>query len=97
MKSINYGITKNTLCIFSSYKYAKVIMVAVLQEIRCENRDSLVWKRTMKSLYDEWCVHNACYKLHILRSHTAYMELNYPNRFEWAYRLAAPVARLLIR
>ena len=92
-----YEINKNNLKIIRSFEYKKSLMIPSMEEIRSKNKESLIWKRSMKSLYDEWCVHNALYKLGILRSHTADDDLNYPNNFEWAYRIFAPLARLIIR
>ena len=74
-------ITPN-LHIINSYDYRQDEMSDALFRICCRHADSKVWKRTLASLKDEWCVHNALYRLHILRSRTADVDLNYPCRAE---------------
>ena len=92
-----YSITTNNLHIINSYDYRKDEMSDALFRIYCRHSDSKVWKRLFVSLEDEWCVHNALYRLHILRSRTADVDLNYPCRAEWLYNLLAPLARLIIK
>lgn len=92
-----YSISKNNLHIINSYDYRKEEMLDVLLKTFCRHVDSKVWTRTLSSLKDEWCVHNALYRLHILRSRTADVDLNYPCRAEWLYNLLAPIARLIIK
>lgn len=92
-----YSITPNNLHIFNSYDYRKNEMNSVLHSIWSRHSDSKVWMRTFDSLEDEWCVHNALYRLHILRSRTADVDLNYPCRAEWLYTLLAPLARIIIK
>ena len=96
MSMASYTITKNNLRIHRSYRYHKSSMRRILDEIRDENPSSQVWFRHLHSMCEEWCVHNALYRLHIMRSHTCDVDLNYPNRFTWAYALLAPLARLII-
>lgn len=92
-----YSITSNNLHIINSYDYRKDEMLSSLFKIYCRHTDSQVWQRSMTSLENEWCVHNALYRLHLLRSHTADVDLNYPCRIEWLYDLLAPLARLIIK
>lgn len=92
-----YSITPNNLHIINSYDYRQDEMLAVLFKICYLHADSKVWTRTFASLENEWCVHNALYRLHLLRSHTADVDLNYPCRAEWLYNLLAPLARLIIK
>lgn len=92
-----YSITPNNLHIINSYDYRKDEMLGVLFKICCRHADSKVWIRSFCSLKNEWCVHNALYRLHLLRSHTADVDLNYPCRAEWLYNLLAPIARLIIK
>ena len=92
-----YSISKNNLHIINSYDYRKDEMSDELFRIYFRHADSKVWKRLFVSLEDEWCVHNALYRLHILRSRTADVDLNYPCRAEWIYNLLAPLARLIIK
>ena len=92
-----YSITPNNLHIINSYDYRKDEMLYVFFKIYCRHLDSKVWTRSFDSLENEWCVHNALYRLHILRSRTADVDLNYPCRAEWLYTLLAPLARLIIK
>ena len=93
---MTYIISDNCLQISDSYRYSKHDMIPSLNLIKSRYPHSDIWQRSMRSLRAEWIVHNACYRLHILRSHTADVDLNYPNRFTWAYALIAPLARLII-
>lgn len=92
-----YSITSNNLHIINSYDYRKGEMLCVLFKICGRHADSKVWMRSFCSLKNEWCVHNALYRLHLLRSRTADVDLNYPCRAEWLYNLLAPIARLIIK
>ncbi len=92
-----YSISENNLHIINSFDYRKKEMQKVLSDLRNLHPRSMVWWRDMQSLIDEWCVHNALYRLHIMRSHTADVDLNNPCRAEWLYILFAPFARLIIK
>ena len=94
---MTYIISDNSLQISDSYLYSKHDMISSLNLIKARYPHSDIWQRRMSSLRAEWIVHNACYRLHILRSHTADVDLNYPNRIEWLYRLLAPFASLIIK
>lgn len=92
-----YSISSNNLHIINSYDYRQDEMLNVLCKIYFRHTDSKVWMRSFDSLKNEWCVHNALYRLHLLRSRTADVDLNYPCRAEWLYNLLAPLARLIIK
>ena len=94
---MTYIISDNCLQISDSYLYSKHDMIPSLNLIKERYPLYAIWQRSMRSLRAEWIVHNACYRLHILRSHTADVDLNYPNRIEWLYRLLAPIASLIIK
>ena len=94
---MTYIISDNCLQISDSYLYSKDDMIPSLNLIKERYPLYDIWQRSMRSLRAEWMVHNACYRLHILRSHTADVDLNYPNRIEWLYRLLAPLASLIIK
>ena len=94
---MTYIISDNSLQISDSCRYSKHDMISSLSLIKERYPHSDIWQRSMSSLRAEWIVHNACYRLHILRSHTADVDLNYPNRVEWLYRLLAPLASLIIK
>ena len=93
---MTYIISDNSLQICDSYSYSKDDMIPSLNLIKERYPNSGIWQRSMSSLRAEWIVHNACYRLHIMRSHTRDVDLNYPNRFTWAYALLAPLARIII-
>ena len=93
---MTYIISDNCLQICDSYRYSKHDMISSLNLIKARYPNSDIWQRSMSSLRAEWIVHNALYRLHIMRSHTCDVDLNYPNRFTWAYALLAPLARLII-
>lgn len=94
---MTYIISDNNLQIRDSYLYSKHDMIPSLNLIKERYPIYNIWLRSMRSLRAEWIVHNACYRLHILRSHTADVDLNYPNRIEWLYRLLAPLASIIIK
>ena len=94
---MTYIISDDSLQICDSYSYSKDDMIPSLSLIKERYPLYAIWQRSMRSLRAEWMVHNACYRLHILRSHTADVDLNYPNRIEWLYRLLAPIASLIIK
>ena len=94
---MTYIISDNCLQISDSNLYSKHDMIPSLNLIKERYPLYAIWQRSMRSLRAEWMVHNACYRLHILRSHTADVDLNYPNRIEWLYRLLAPLASLIIK
>nr|DAR58965.1 MAG TPA: hypothetical protein [Caudoviricetes sp.] len=96
MTMVSYTITQNNLRIHRSYEYPKASMRGILDSIREVTPSSQVWYRHLHSMCEEWCVHNALYRLHIMRSHTRDVDLNYPHHFTWAYALLAPLARLII-
>ena len=94
---MKYIISDNCLQIIDSYLYSKHDMIPSLNLVKERYPNYNIWQRSMRSLRAEWIVHNACYRLHILRSHTADVDLNYPNRIEWLYRLLAPLASVIIK
>ena len=94
---MTFIITGDSLQICDSYLYSKHDMLTSLNLIKDRYPHSDIWQRSMSSLRAEWMVHNACYRMHILRSHTTDVDLNYPNRIEWIYRLLAPLASIIIK
>ena len=94
---MTFIITGYSLQICDSYLYSKHDMLTSLNLIKDRYPHSDIWQRSMSSLSAEWIIHNACYRMHILRSHTTDVDLNYPNRIEWIYRLLAPLASIIIK
>ena len=75
------NVSKNNIHIEDSYKVNKrEDMQMILNDIRAKHslEESDVLKRTDKFLINEWCVHNLFYNLHLFRSHTKDVDLNYP-------------------
>lgn len=92
-----YTVTSGNLHIAKSYEYKRSEMEDAIMCISALHPHCLVWQRSLRSLVSEWMVHNALYRLHILRSHTADADLNYPCRVEWLYIALAPLAALIIK
>lgn len=88
MQLPSFSFTENNLHINDSYKVSKKDFILILTEINRQIGDRCkVFLRTYESLYAEWGVHNICYKFHILRSHTADVDLNVPQKFDCIYRI----------
>lgn len=86
-------IVSDNVHITDSYqiKY-KSVMKQTLLDLAAESPDCLTWKRTMNSLLREWRTHNLFYDLHLFRSHTKDVDLDYPAKWytEIAYFLLSP-------
>lgn len=91
-------MTKDSVTIYGSYKTPKKYMPMVLKTARRTMPGHDVWKRTDASLMREWAVHNLLYNLHLFRSHTADVDLDYPQPFivRAAYGVLGRLALLLI-
>ena len=75
------NVSKNNIHIEDSYKVnTREDMQMILTDIRAKHslEESDVLKRTDKSLIKEWSAHNLFYNLHLFRSHTKDVDLNYP-------------------
>ena len=88
-----YTISKNNLHIPDSYKIGKRKFYSTLAQIKGIHQESEVWKRSLKSLSREWACHNALYALHLFRSHTKDVDLNYP--LKWYVKISYNVAGLI--
>jgi len=76
---MDVSVSKDNLHIQDSYKVSsRDEMKKVLEDIRLSHADCLSCSRTLDSLINEWATHNLCYDLYILRSHTADVDLDYP-------------------
>lgn len=51
-----------------------------------QHSDYAIFNRSIKGMVNEWMVHNLCYKLHIFRSHTRDVDLEYPQK--WYFKIA---------
>lgn len=79
-----YKISKNNIHIKDSYKlHKKSEMLSIINEIRSRYSEDecLPLKRTNKSLLNEWAAHNLVYDLHMFRSHTKDVDLDYPQKW----------------
>ena len=95
---MKYTITKNNLHIVDSYKVSKTKFEGELAKIKGLHPNSDVWKRSTKSLCKEWATHNLCYAMHLFRSHTKDVDLNYPQKWyeKLGYGIVGAVALLFI-
>ena len=77
---MRYTISKNNIHIVDSYLISKNEFDSELKKIEdLSIGETDVFKyRTYKSLKKEWDVHNLCYNLHLFRTHTKDVDLNYP-------------------
>lgn len=96
---MNYTITKGNLHIVDSYKVPKARFEGELAKIKALHPQSDVWLRSMRSLRREWATHNLCYALHIYRSHTADVDLNYPQKWyaKLTYGIVGTIALIFIK
>lgn len=86
-------VSKNNIHIEDSCEVnTREDMQMVLNDIRANYslEESDVLKRTDSSLIKEWRVHNVLYNLHLFRTHTKDVDLNYPQSktIEIAYSIA---------
>lgn len=79
---ISYNVSNNNIHIDNSYKIkSKESMLNVLNDIYNNNNYcSNVFNRSMDSLLNEWGAHNLFYNLHLFRSHTRDVDLDYPQK-----------------
>lgn len=77
----SYTITDSNLQIVDSYQVSKKKFDPFLNSVQAIHGDSNVWKRSRCSLKLEWATHNAAYAMHIMRSRTKDVDLNYPQPF----------------
>lgn len=79
---MNHYITMNDLHIEDSYLVkSEGEMNYYLDLYEHEMPESEVWKRSYGNLRREWITHNFLYYLHLFRSRTKDVDLNYPQSF----------------
>ena len=97
---MKYAVSKNSIHIEDSYLISKNEFVNELKKIEDSSIGQIdVFKcRTYKSLEKEWAVHNLCYNLHLFRSHTKDVDLNYPQIWyePFLYNIFGGISLLLI-
>ena len=94
-------VSKNNIHIENSCEVnTREDMQMVLNDIRANHslEESDVLKRTDSSLIKEWRVHNVLYNLHLFRTHTKDVDLNYPQSkiIEIAYSVAYFIISIFI-
>ncbi|MBQ0053516.1 MAG: hypothetical protein KBS89_03555 [Bacteroidales bacterium] len=73
-------ISKNNIHIEDSAEVSKDCFGAVFVKLSQDYPDCEIWNRSRRSLILEWSAHNFLYTLHIARSHTKDVDLNYPQK-----------------
>lgn len=90
----NYSVTSNNIHIESSFKVSKEDFESVLNALREQYPDCLVWNRSIKSLKHEWAAHNAFHALGIARKQTAHADLNWPQ--PWLIRIGYAIIGTIV-
>lgn len=78
---MQYEISDNNLKLFDSYQVSKKNFGTELEAIKEKEPNYQVWNRGMAQMKLEWATHNFCYMVHLFRSHTKDVDLNYPQSF----------------
>lgn len=79
---VPYVVTDNNIHINDSYVYSKNSFDSVFSMLRRKYpKNSVLLNRSDKSLSREWATHNLLWDLHIARSRTASVDLNYPQKW----------------
>lgn len=95
---MKYTITDNNIHIVDSYRICKddiVNFLCILKRIKGPNM--VFNNRPISSLANEWYVHNLLYSMHLFRSHTKDVDLNYPCELSWVYDMIGPIAKIFIK
>ena len=85
MESFEVVVSDNNIRIENGYLARGREFGFVLNCIRENEPNEVTANRSNYSLFCEWAVHNALYKLGLFRSRTKDVDLNYPCRIEWLY------------
>lgn len=70
-------VSANNIHIEDSYTINHRQFEPILSRLK-DSYTTNVFKRSLWSLQCEWAAHNVLYKLHLFRSHTKDVDLNYP-------------------
>lgn len=90
---MNYILTDTSLHVEDSYTLNKRKDIRLfLESIKSHNNVSL-FNRNITSLINEWKGHNLLYNLHLFRSHTKDVDLEYPQK--WYYIIIWNIIGLL--
>lgn len=98
MDNIKYNLKKERFTIMNVGEVSKEDALEFIKEMMSKYPDYPVFKRTVESFYDEFCVHKLCYTWHILRSKTKDAGMQYPiSKFIlFLYRIFGKFSRLFI-
>ena len=69
----------------------------IIEQSKLQHAEQVIENRSMYSLIAEWSTHNLCYNLGIKREETRDVDLNWPNKYEWAYKFIGWFCWLVIR
>ena len=94
---MDYTVSDNNIHIVDSYMISKREFEPRLLVIKSLYPSCNVWQRKMSSLKREWATHNLLYALHIYRSRTKDVDLNYPCKYEWLYNIVGAIAWIFIK
>lgn len=84
--SVMIKIEKDCITIYDCYQYHKCEMRSILEDLRSDQPQCEVFKRTIFSLKMEWIVHKFLYCIGYKRAQTRDADLDYPcDRPEWQY------------
>lgn len=94
------NIYDNNIQIVDSYKISKHQFDKILDDIVSKYPNHIVIQnRNIKSIKNEWAVHNLLYALHIKRARTESVDINWPvNKYILLlYNVLGPISLLFIR
>ena len=91
---MQYKVSPTNIQLKSSFEVKKEDFERELLAMREAHPDSLVWKRSIKSLSREWAAHNAFHAMGIWRTKTADTDLNWPQN--WLTRIGYTVAGAIV-
>lgn len=98
MDNIKYNLKKERFTIMDVDEVSTVDALNLIKEMKEKYPDYPVFSRTVKSFYNEFCVHKFCYKCHIMRKRTKDAGMQYPlSKFiQFLYSICGPISRLFI-
>jgi hypothetical protein len=94
------NVYDNNIQIADSYKISKHQFDKILNDIVSKYPNHIVIQnRNIKSIKNEWAVHNLLYALHIKRTRTGSVDINWPiNKYaSLLYNILGPISLLFIR
>ena len=92
------SVTDTCITVFDSWKVSKKTFDPYLNDLRSWYDVTIFKERSNWSLTNEWACHNLLYDLHLFRSHTKDVDMQYPLIW-WekiVYPIFGPIAKLFI-